>query len=176
MAVLVEAISVVIRADAVLEKFPGGWDGFKAIVPNQTLCADNEIIRVGFMYPQDVESFVKKLQRCGLEFLRDGEAIDIAVADQMRGLTSGCGWLEFGRVTIGDDERRIAVCRLVGSEVTELVTPPDWTFENSLSSSFAFVPNEHVGKGMKFLRHENDLDVYLDMLTGKEMYVGRVGE
>ena len=55
MAVLIEAISVVVRADELLKKFPGGWDAFKSIVPNQTLCADNEIVRVGFMSPQDVE-------------------------------------------------------------------------------------------------------------------------
>ena len=66
MAVLIEAISVVVRADELLKKFPGGWDAFKAIVPNQTLCADNEIVRVGFMVPQDVESFIKRLQRVGL--------------------------------------------------------------------------------------------------------------
>jgi hypothetical protein len=53
MAVLIEAISVVIRADTLLKKFPGGWGAFKLIVPNQTLCADNEIVRVGFMAPQD---------------------------------------------------------------------------------------------------------------------------
>ena len=69
MAVLIEAISVVVRADVLLQKFPGGWEAFKSIIPNQTLCADNEIVRVGFMSPQDVESFVKKLQDAGLEFL-----------------------------------------------------------------------------------------------------------
>jgi hypothetical protein len=58
MSVLIEAISVVMRADELLKKFPGGWDAFKGIVPNQTLCADNEIVRVGFMTPQDVESFI----------------------------------------------------------------------------------------------------------------------
>jgi hypothetical protein len=46
MSVLIEAISVVMRADELLKKFPGGWDAFKGIVPNQTLCADNEIVRV----------------------------------------------------------------------------------------------------------------------------------
>lgn len=54
MSVLIEAISIVIRADELLKKLPGGWDVFKGIVLNQTLCADNEIVRVGFMTPQDV--------------------------------------------------------------------------------------------------------------------------
>jgi hypothetical protein len=176
MAVLIEATSVVIRADTLLKKFPGGWEAFKRIVPNKTLCADNEIVRAGFMSPQDVESFVKKLQGAGLEFLRDDEAIDIAVADQMRGLTSKCTWLEFGQVDISGECQRVAVCRLVGSQLTQVVTPPSWKFEGSLSSTFGFVPSEHAAKGMRYLRHENGLDVYINPITGKEIYVGRTGE
>ena len=49
MPVLTEGTSVVIRADRLIEKFPGGWDEFKKGVPNKTLCADNELVRVGFM-------------------------------------------------------------------------------------------------------------------------------
>jgi len=176
MAILIEGISVIIRATTLLSKFPGGWESFKKIVPNKTLCADNEIVRVGFMFPEDVESFVKKIQQMGLEFLREGEAVDIAVADQMRGLTSKCDWLEFGHVNMGDDGPKVATCRLVGSNIMEVVTPPDWEYEKSLSSSFGFVPSEHSDRSLKFLRHENGLDIYLNSLTGKEVCVGRTGE
>lgn len=177
MAVLVESISVVIRADALLTKFPGGWEGFKRIVPNQTLCADNELVRVGFMTPTDVEPFINKLQKAGLVFLNNGEAVEIVVADQMRGFTSKCNWAEFGRVNMDrKDRQEVAACRLVGSRVMQVVTPPGWQFEGSLSQKFGFVPTEHATKGMKYLRHENGLDVYLNPITGKEMYVGRTGE
>ena len=71
---------------------------------------------------------------------------------------------------------RVAACWLVGSQVKQVVTPPDWKFEGSLSSTFAFVPSKHAAKGMKYLRHENGLDVYLNPITGQEMYVGRTGE
>lgn len=130
MAVLIEAISIVIRANSILSKFLGGWDGFKNTVPNQTLCADNEVVRVGFMSPQDVESFVKKLQCNGLEFLQGDEATDIAVVDQIRGLTSKCSWLEFGSVSTGSNGPRVAACRLTGSQVMEVVFPPGWAFES----------------------------------------------
>jgi hypothetical protein len=176
MAVLVEAISVITRIDSILKAVPGGWDGFKRIVPNGTLCADTEIARVGFMSPVDVESFTKKLTGLGLEFLRDGTAVDIAVVDQIHGLISACTWLEFGRVPSGDMDDRVAACRLTGSKSKALVTPLDWKFENSLSSTYAFVPNEHMQKGVQFLRHENGLDVYHNRLTGKEGFVGRTGE
>lgn len=176
MAVLVEAISVVIRADVLLRKFSGGWDAFKAVVPNDTLCADNEIVRVGFMTPQDVESFINKLQLAGLVFLPSGQSNDISVVDQVRGPTSQCPWLEFGHIDIGTNGQRVAACRLVGSENMEIVMPPGWKFEGSLSSTFGFAPSEHVQNGLKFLRRENGLDVYLNSITGKEVYVGRTSE
>lgn len=173
MAVIIEAISVVVRAESILKKFFGGWEAFKNIVPNQTLCADGEIARVGFMTPQDVESFVGKLQINDLVFLRDGEAIDIAVADQIRGLTSICDWLDFEHVNMEGTGSRVAVCRLAGSKVIEVVTPLGWKYEGSLSSTFGFVPSVQVEKGMQFLRHEDGIDVYLNPLTGKEVFVGR---
>lgn len=66
MTVLIEAISVVIRADRLLDVYPGGWDAFRNDVPNATMCADNELVRVGFMTPQDVEDYVGKLSDIGL--------------------------------------------------------------------------------------------------------------
>lgn len=176
MAVLIEAISVITRIDTILNAVPGSWDGFKRIVPNSTLCADTEIARVGFMSPVDVESYIKKLTGLGFEFLRDGAAIDIAVVDQIRGLTSACTWLQFGRVPRGDRGDRVAACRLTGSKSKVLVMPLDWKFEDSLSSTYAFVPNEHMKKALQYLRHENGLDVYYNPLTDKEGFVGRTGE
>lgn len=177
MAVLIEAISVVVRADALLSKFHGGWDAFKERIPNQTLCADNEIARVGFMSPSDVESFVRLLERSGLTYLEDGQAIDLVVADQLHGLSSPCAWAEFGHVNLGNDpKQRIAACRFAGSPNMQVVTPPGWTFESSLSRSFGFAPTEHIDRSLKYLRHENGLDVCLNSVTGEEVYIGRTGE
>ena len=36
-----------------------------------------------------------------------------------------------------------------------------------------FVPTGAMKTTLRFLRHENGLDVYHDVLTGKELYVGR---
>ena len=174
MAVLIEGNSVVIRADAINTKFKGGWNAFKDLVPNQTMCADNELVRVGFMSPSDVEAFIKKLERNGLDFLRGSDAVDIAVADQLRGLSSPASWLEFGHISLGGDpSRTIAACRFTNGAVTKVVMPPDWSFEGSLSQTYGFVPSEHTDKSLRYLRHENGLDVYLNLVTKKEVYIGR---
>ena len=80
MAVLIEAISVVVRADALLTKFAGGWDAFKARVPNQTLCADNDIARV--ITPRVVERMTVVISSDDMQSVKnilDANSIDYEV-------------------------------------------------------------------------------------------------
>ena len=115
MAVLIEAISVVIRADALLAAYKDDWDAFKHTVPNRTMCADGELVRVGFMSPEDVEGYVRKLSEAGLIYLDHGAAKDLVVVDQMRGPLVPCEWIEFGHVNLDNDpSKRVAVCSLRG--------------------------------------------------------------
>lgn len=173
MAVLVEAISVILRADAVLRVFNDDWEAFMALVPNDTLCADGELVRVGFMTPDDTEAWIAGLERRGLVYLREGRAVDLVVVDQLRGPVAPCDWLEFGHMHDDAAGVSVAAARLAGGAETSLVSPPGWEYERSLSRSFGFVPNEAADRSLIFLRHENGLDVYLNTLTGEEVYVGR---
>ncbi len=120
MAVLVEAISVIMRADAIRDRYPSGWPGFEKNVPNETLCCDNELARVGFMNPNDCESFVDGLGRVGIVYLNDGNSQDIVVADQMQGFTTPCDWAEFGRIEMKPDQPVSAARTNEVGEVREL--------------------------------------------------------
>lgn len=171
MAVLVEAISVVVRRARIDELWPGGWNAFAAHCPNQTLCADRDLARIGFMTPSDVERFVDSLRGHGLLFQQGREAIDLVIVDQMRGPTTPCHWVEFGHVEM--EGHRVAACRLVGSDELIVVTPPGWNFAESLSATHGFVPTGEEAKSLRFLRHEDGVDVYLNRLTGKEVFIGR---
>jgi hypothetical protein len=173
MAVLCEAISVVVQAERALAAF-GSFEAFKRIVPNETFVADNELMRVGFMVSDDVKAFIDRLERQGLTYVRDGQAIDIVVIDQMRGPMVICDWLEFGRIPLSGGE--VAAARIKGSTSTQLFTPDGWQLEGSLSQTFAFVPVGREERSLNFLRHEQGIDVYFNQLTGKEVYVGRTGE
>ncbi len=81
MAVLVEAISVVVRRDSIDRTFDGGWTGFVSCVPNATLCTDSQLARVGFMDPGAVGKFVESLQAAGLVFVQSGKCTDLVVVD-----------------------------------------------------------------------------------------------
>ncbi|HTK27153.1 MAG TPA: hypothetical protein VL327_11390 [Pyrinomonadaceae bacterium] len=175
MAVLVEAISVIIKKSAIEREFSQDWNKFVEFVPNETLCADDEIARVGFMVPEDVKSFIEQLENKGIKFLENGEAVEIAVVDQLNGITTNCDWLEYGNILL-DEKYKVAACRFVGSEVMTLLTPDGWKYENSLSHNGGYVLPERLRKGFKFLRHQDGLDVYLNTVTGKEVFIGRTEE
>jgi len=171
MAVLVEAISVIVRIESVWRSFNGGWEAFLETIPNRTYCADDSIARVGFMAPKDVEAYVSVLETGGLVFRRDGQAVDFAVVDQLRGPTVPAPWLEYSRVVV--DDMAVFACWLAGEHFTGLSVPDGWSFSKSLSRAPGFVPNAKVEERMTFLRREGGVDVYRDEQSGKEMFVGR---
>jgi len=184
MAVLVEAISVVVRRDAIDTRFSGGWRQFVSIVPNATLCTDDDLARVGFMSPSDVQTFVRRLEKSGLTCIDRGKFVDIAIVDQLHGPTMPVDWLEIAHLKIGDSGNKVAACWLfegpriaAGIHMPEtritIATPPGWRYAGSLSANFKFVAKEEISDKMKFLRHEGSTDIYLDLSTGKEVYVAR---
>jgi hypothetical protein len=151
MAVLVEGISVIVRRDAIDRSYNGGWPAFRASAPNATLCTDDELARVGFLTPGETESYVTRLEKSGLVFQGQVGAVDLAIVDQQRGLTTPCTWLEFGRFPFRSTGEKISACWLFedpriaaglhmrGTTLT-IATPAGWEFEGSLSRRFLFVP------------------------------------
>ena len=176
MAVLIEAVSVVVKAKSILDKYPGGWEQFQIEVPNKTLCADGELVRIGFMNPIDVQSYVCLLETKGLMFQSKGSCEDIAVVDQQRGFTIPCDWADFGRVFIDEDQtQKISACRLKGSTQQIVSYPDGWEYENSLSKDYHFVQTENVGQELEFIRKEGGVSVYMHLPTGNTVYGGSPG-
>jgi hypothetical protein len=136
MAVLVEGISVIIRRCKIEEVM--SWDEFQSLVPNATLCADDEIARVGFMGPADTKAFVQTLEAKGLRYLYDGKAKDVTVVDQQEGLMTPTPWLEVGHIELNGN--RIAAARLKDSTLKTVLTPDGWEYKGSLTQSFSFLP------------------------------------
>jgi hypothetical protein len=171
MAVLVEGLSVVVRRDAVVERYRGGWDAYVADAPNPTLCSDGEVARIGFLDPDAVAAFVDRLHRSGLVVQSKGRAADLVVVDQLQGPTSRCDWLEVGEVPLRGG--KVAACRLRGSKLARLATPDGWCYARSLSARYQFVPSRPARQALRFLRREGDVDVYLELRSGKEVRSGR---
>lgn len=174
MAVLIEAISVVVRRETITRRYEGGWPGFvgDVININSTLCADSDIARVGFMHPDDVHAFVRCLERHGFVFLdAAGTAVDIVAIDQREGPTVPCAWIEFFRQEVPGGV--VSAAQLSGSREDSLFCPDGWDFEDSISQTSHFHPGTTPNENFEFVRHEHGTDVFRDRRTGKELYVGR---
>ncbi|WP_103028544.1 hypothetical protein [Salinibacter altiplanensis] len=177
MAVLVEGISVIVRARPLIEKYDGGWDAFLTDCPTDTLCADGQLVCTHFMDARDAKHFASLLTSKGLTHRADGEAVDFVIADQQEGLSAACEWAELGMAPApGMETRRVVACRLAGSDNQKMMTPDSWSYEGSLSATFG---NETTGTStdhLEFLRHEDGADVYRDPDTGEEVVVDRSGD
>jgi hypothetical protein len=171
MAVLIEAISLVIKREAIQRDFAGGWEAFLSSVPNGSFCSDEDLARVGFMDPTDVRAYVAALEAHGLTFQQEGMAVDLAVVDQLRGTTIPAPWLEIGRFHING--WHIVACWPKGSTPDGISFPAGWQYEGSISQRSNFVADEDRDDRVKFLRREDDIDVYEDLRTGKEVFIGR---
>jgi len=171
MAVLLEGISVVLRTQAINEKYVGGWSAFAADVPNATLCSDGELVRVGFMHPTEVEAYCTVLEGKGLTYTSGGEAADFVLADQVHGFSLPCPWAQFGHAEV--DGGTVAAARLASSSRTQIVAPPGWQYANSLSSRVDVLSPGGLSAKYRYLRQENGQEVYLNLATGKEMYLSR---
>jgi len=149
MAVLVEAISILIRKDSIQSKMAGGEKRFELLIPNATHCDDGELVRVGFLGPPEMDEFIDDLKDAGLTFMEDGKCIDLVVCDQQTGLTTDCDWVEFchlpieggkvGAAWLYEGERFGFGVHMTSGNI-ELATPPGWEFKDSLSDKFHFVP------------------------------------
>jgi hypothetical protein len=140
MAVLVEALCVIIRRGTIDAKYPGGWEKFEAAHRLMPVCADDRIMRLAFTSPMDMRIFIRELEKLGFEYMKDGKSAEIAIIDQSRGFMAPCDWLEYGHVAIGNGRTWVAACRFAGCPSKNIVLPLGWTFRNSLSERYPIKP------------------------------------
>src|SRR5262249_41222753 len=127
MAGLVEATSVIVRQQAIKDRYAGGWASFAKLVPNGTLCSDDQLARVGFMTPDDCKALLAAMVRAGIHCAPNGKSHDIVVADQLRGFTTRCDWAEFGKVDL-KPRQNVSAARLKGSTVRKVFCPEGTTY------------------------------------------------
>jgi hypothetical protein len=131
MAVLVEAYSVLIRANAIRDRFSGGLRAFTEMVPNRTLCTDDELYRVGFMTEEDVGYFVRQLFQAGLTGASDAgiESPDVALASQDGSMLAPCSWVELRQYPVDNGNHFVWGCQLKGGKAEHLAVSERWTYE-----------------------------------------------
>lgn len=171
MAVLIEAISVVVPVSVLEDKYPGGLAAYERDCPNRTFCCDGGLTRVGFMVPEDVKTFVESLVSRGLTPFADGAWHDVAVVEQQSAApTEPCPWLVVARKVGG------LVFACLGSEEAgpiEISTPAGWTWEGSLSQTPGYLPEEEFTEHFVRIGVEGCTEIWMDRRTGKKKCIGR---
>jgi hypothetical protein len=147
MAVLVEAISIVIRCDAVVKAYEGGIKAFTATLPNQSLCSDGELACLRFMTPQAAQKYAEQLEARGLRHKAENKAADFVVVDQLSGLCSPCEWAVFGKTDWNNNpEWSISVCKAVLAMNDTVYVPDGWIYKSSLSENCNYVESDSISE------------------------------
>ena len=172
MAVLVEAVSVVVRRDSIDQRLAGGWEAFVAAVPTAQFCYDSEIARVGFMADADAETFVAHLRALGLLAGTSSTETDVCIIEQLGRSGVPADWLGVSRLSTPEIGGEVAVAFLKGTTETRVVMPGGWKFEGSASQTpLAFARADD--SRFKFLRIEGNVEVYWDSSQHCEVYAAR---
>lgn len=164
MAVLAEALSVIVPVNVLNARLAGGLADYRAMVPNRTLCTDGRLTRVGFMVPADVKAFVENLEGLGLRLKDEHGFAEIAVVDQLSGPTQPCSWIRFARHAEGYSSVRLVDELSVG----QVAAPDGWECAHSLS--LRLVTNEEMETRLIDMGQHDGNHVLLDTRTGRETY------
>jgi len=190
MAIIAEAISVIVKDDSIQEKYNGGLKRFYNDIPNKTHCSDGKIHRIGFMNPDDTQSYVRLLELNGLKFISNDEFIDIAVVDMIHGSTKKCIWLGFernkffsGQHQYKKSEEEFSIVWLleniedygkpVGSNrELQIITPPNWTPDRAIYGS-DFIPIEKYNSRLIELENEDGVSKLWDAKSGDMVFIAK---
>src|SRR5262245_32281992 len=137
MSVLVECYSVIVRRSAIEDGYPGGLAGYENECPTRrTFCADQHLVRVGFMWERDIAFFLlRNLSRAGLASSSTGRHLEVefrydsvAIVEQQRGPWNpkSSRWLEYTARPDG-----VCHCWLAGQPPGDLASPSGWLPEHS---------------------------------------------
>jgi len=133
MAVLIKAVSFIARRDRLDECWPMGSEGHIADAPNGSVCADEYLVRIGFMGPVSTSAFIEHAIAQGLtRFEPDGSAADFVTVDQVVGLLTPCDWLIVG--SVDHEGHQIRAARWVGDESPYIIFPAKWSLGSTSTS------------------------------------------
>jgi hypothetical protein len=175
MAILLEAINIVIKRESAEKKYSGGiltlfMDLARFDLPSHM---DFELIRIGFMDPDTLHNFVPVLLERRVDFTEDW-----CIVDMMSGPTKPCSWLGFGRQMFFKNGSNIGISfepysigwlkskshfGIICNQSNEfrLAIPKNWNFSNAVTNMFN-VPGEKTKEILIKLGLPNGMVPFVD--------------
>ena len=167
MAVIVEGLSMLLRCSSISQQYKGGLQAFVGGLHEGRLCADGELLAISLDRSEQVDSYLLQFKRKGLH-----AGVDLAVADQIFGLSSPCEWLEVQRIYWNQlPSQPIMIASLNNSQFEGVATPADWEYAQSLSKKIRLMDGVALPEQVTYLHTENGMDVLRENTTGDLLYV-----
>lgn len=160
MAITVEGFTVIARLDRIQPVLDNG----ALTIPNGTALSDTHLWRCGFMAKADAQKFLRTLEAHGLN-VSQGPDSDAVLADEFdRSVDPYCEWLKTGVW------EKAVIAWEVGTRPETVTAREGW--DPKVGSGFQFHDPASM-QFLEFLRLENNVEVFLNKKTGKEVYIGR---
>ena len=163
MAVLIEAVNILVRNATIERRLPDGLLGWARLCPNSMYCTDGELFRIGFLCDSDAFAFVEELIGLGFAAPTSEGSAEIALLAEGSGFAYPCDWLQLARVQI-DGGTRVMAALIRGSEVKGLAVPRNW----KPGSLTRMSPQER--DQLEFLGTRDGSDVFRHKETGQLLY------
>ena len=177
MAVLVEAITVLVRNSALQQRFPGGPAAYPLNCPNGTQRSDGKISAVTFMVMEDARRYTAALAKYGLSEPWSSGSSEVAVVAQGDGLLTTCDWLRVDLRTFVDQDGKVFGATIAWLPDEEPLTFA--AFSGWRPGSIQRLTKEAFEQNYEVLRTDRRPDsagtvvVYRHRETGQMLYVGR---
>ncbi len=194
MAVLIEGISVVIHIEFLISRIGDDWEKYftRFSVGDEgyyeeegSYFTDGILACFRFYHPDDVSSFVKRLEvSFGIIYRHADASLALTIVDQELGATTYPSAIECENKIIDLDGKdiKLMICRSTkwrptNEEVIEY--PSNWSYSNSLSKSYSIEPTNHGINDLSRIHEMNELKPYFSdgkKGDGTRWYSGRIGE
>ncbi len=170
MALVLESFCVVVRWDAVVDRWRGGTEAFQNASPNGTFCQDGLLARVAFMHADDARAYLAGLKRGGLRIEGGAETLHAVVCDDKQGAWSPCTWLSMGEVSMQWEGEPVKVTAVWQTDqpVGELVTPDGYS-----PMSVGWISNEEFYRDYEQVSMDGGVQTWRHKTTGELRYIGR---
>ncbi|MGC9385800.1 MAG: hypothetical protein ACP5D0_02555 [Hydrogenovibrio sp.] len=137
MAVLIEGVSVVIHKAKALQN-QQAMDALSSVESRlhpMAICADANLLRVGFVDLAEANAFISALEKGGLRFKTEvsGEDVaqDLMLVTQFGEMEVTCPWLTVAFTKLKDGTL-ITLASLTGDETKNVAFPKHWTLGDSI--------------------------------------------
>ncbi len=172
MAVLIEGYSVVInKAQAMKnQEALSALTAVEGTLHPLAICADNELLRIGFMEITHAYEFVAALENAGLKFRTDvnGEEIaqDFALVTQFGEMEVSCPWLDV-QFTKMKNGTLICLGAMKGAENKGVAFPKHWSRQESILKRYYETRIAHMDTHYEKVGEELLHDIFRHKETGE---------